>query len=74
MTDSPTADSMLKFVNVLNGAAKEQYICKFQGSLGVPLDELPSPNDNQRIDDICKWPAVEFGHHFSCGDTRELYS
>ena len=34
MANSPAADSALKFINMLTGAASEQYICELQGLHG----------------------------------------
>ena len=68
MADSTTAVGPLKFVNTLTGAAKERYIRKLQclyGGPGVSPDKLLCPYDipdNQWIDDVSKWPPVEFGH------------
>ena len=68
MADSPAAYSALNFINKLillellkSGAFASQGL---HGGSGIPRDELLSPFDNQWINGICKWPAVEFDASF----------
>ena len=76
MADSPAADSALKFINVLTGAASERYICKLHARpswrFGCTMGWTSFSIWYQWIDDICKWPTVEFDHHLSCEDSRGL--
>ena len=57
-----------KYVDSLNKEAKEHYFCRLQclyGDPGESLDKIKCPyeiSSKQWIDDVCKWPLVEFGH------------
>ena len=57
-----------KYVDGLSKEAKERYFRKLQclyGGPGVSLARVRCPYkipNEQWIDDVCKWPPVEFGH------------
>ena len=68
MACSSTAQTVTNYLSTLTGATKQRYICKLQclhGGPGISMDKLLCPYDIpdvQWVDDVSKWPPVEFGH------------